>query len=303
MDDGSLKDDLFCFSSVRFFFVSSHCENCISNMKALSLSDFSENIQKHFINHNILSKGKRGQIGEIRTWKNGKWIKTIQGWIPFIDKKEKKGDIDIEAKKVYIYDDQLKDISIEKFHTFVKEIKQREDFLVDIPNLTGSAFKKVRESYENLTFDEFVALQSYVGSSYFDINDLLYNEDGSELKIVKDLRSALDKIPKFTGVVYRGTGLYDESPASFRRRMKVGSDITMKGFISSTASKNIANRILFNKGILYTIKSKNGANLREIHSIEEEVLFKNNSKFKVLEFHEKEINGRPIFDIMLEEVD
>ena len=46
---------------------------------------------------NLIEKGKRGQLGEIREWKGGKYKKTAQGWIPVSEgkkesKKETAGD-------------------------------------------------------------------------------------------------------------------------------------------------------------------------------------------------------------------
>lgn len=37
---------------------------------------------------NLIEKGKRGQLGEVREWKGGKYKKTAQGWVPVREGKE-----------------------------------------------------------------------------------------------------------------------------------------------------------------------------------------------------------------------
>ena len=39
----------------------------------------------------LIEKGKRGQVGEIREWKGGKYKKTAQGWIPVSEGKKESG--------------------------------------------------------------------------------------------------------------------------------------------------------------------------------------------------------------------
>ena len=47
---------------------------------------------------NLIEKGKRGQLGEIREWKGGKYKKTAQGWVPVSEGKDK-GQPDRELSK------------------------------------------------------------------------------------------------------------------------------------------------------------------------------------------------------------
>lgn len=47
---------------------------------------------------NLIEKGKRGQLGEIREWKGGKYKKTTQGWIPVNEGKKESKEESSEGK-------------------------------------------------------------------------------------------------------------------------------------------------------------------------------------------------------------
>jgi len=119
-------------------------------------------------------------------------------------------------------------------------------------------------------------------------------------EIIPHIRSALDKAPKFEGTVYRGTTVY-EPEEKFRERMKKGNTITFDGFMSTSDKESMTKG--FSNQVMYKIRSKNGADIRDFNRGESEVLFKDGTQFKVAKYKEKNIPGfGSVYQIELQEV-
>ena len=219
---------------------------------------------------------------------------------------------------------QLKNLTNSDLFFLVNQFSIKNKSIINALNRVKKDFPKAKKHLENLTLDEFISLEVYFSraANYFKlINEFLYKDEDLSvenlqkkypkltkripylLKTINMLRFAIDKSPKYEGIVYRGTDLYSESVDSFRSRMKIGNIIEMKGFTSSSTSRIVAEKIqeTIEGRVFFTIKSKNGINSK-LNPTEQEILFIDHSKFKVLDFDEKLYNNTTYFDVELEEI-
>ena len=131
--------------------------------------------------------------------------------------------------------------------------------------------------------DCFIGHYSFNGNGA--INDALRGRDAldDELKTIKKgLVRALDKLPSYTGTVYRRENYFDDAA-----HLKVGDIYNPKEFLSTTT--DLSQSEYFGSKYKFVIKSKNGKSIDKIayDPGEKEVLFKCDSKFKILAIEDK----------------
>ncbi len=98
-----------------------------------------------------------------------------------------------------------------------------------------------------------------------------------EQRMVDNLDSALQKMPKYEGIVYRSLdSSVMSNPEKFWRLHTPDKIVTYDAFTSSSVS-------VYDKhmDIQMVIKCKNGRDIRAYNSNEEEILFERKSKFYV----------------------
>ena len=131
-----------------------------------------------------------------------------------------------------------------------------------------------------LTEAELQALNEYISSGSYKINEKLRNSIAltkEEALFVKNLDSALGKLPSYQGTVYRSidnTFMTDEKRFNFEHQP--GSIISYAGYTSS-------GKEVYDESFKYqmVIKSKRGVDLAGFNDMEKEVLFKRGTFFRV----------------------
>lgn len=158
----------------------------------------------------------------------------------------------------------------------------------------------LEEKY-GITLEETTAIVAYVSNGHKELNKALRSgkltSDTSEFS--RQINSALDKLPTESGTVYRGATLSNDQIESY----KPGSTIEEKGFTSTSNTKEGAKGATETQethgkdNTYFEIQSKNARFLSGFSGYEgeEELLFKSNTKFKVISN-----NGKKI---VMEEVD
>lgn len=139
----------------------------------------------------------------------------------------------------------------------------------------------------NLTWNEEKAIMDYKSPKMYVLNDKLRQGlelDENEKEWVKNLDSALEKIPKYIGEVIR-TLYFDttEKLIQFLNNYNPELDfITIKEYMSTSAGE------IYNpEGQVRIIipNSKNGRDIREFGEQEDEILYERDCKFKVLDVY------------------
>jgi len=169
------------------------------------------------------------------------------------------------------------------------------DFCNSLPDFLDNFYQKFLEEKPILTTlegDSFLFYESRGGCKELNKalreNEYLHND---ELKTVKTgLNKALDKLPNYTGTVYRSLDNFDEV-----YHLKVGDIYNPKEFLSTSTEKSMAESFYISgfhpARCHFIIQSKNGKNLADAapspYSLDgrnstDEVLFKSDSKFKTL---------------------
>ena len=158
--------------------------------------------------------------------------------------------------------------------------KEYEDWLNYIES--GGTTKE----WNSLTKENKHAINSYVSSSSYFINDILrngYKLNDEQKEIVKNLDDALNKMHPYEGDLTRSVYFYDvQSFDNFLKEYEVGKILTIKQYLSTTKGD------IYNPEAQVQLKilnSKNGINISAFNNSEDEVLYKRNSKFKVIRIY------------------
>jgi len=118
-----------------------------------------------------------------------------------------------------------------------------------------------------------------------DKNDAEYSYD----ELIAAHNAALDRAPKFKGVVYRGLGLTSPGAADkFVAAHPTGSEMALKSFAPSSRAAEQALR--FGAGdVVLRIMQHSGAELGKVsrHESEKEVTLRKGTKYKILAHHPK----------------
>ena len=164
-------------------------------------------------------------------------------------------------------------------------------------NKVNELQNQIESSKIELSDDEQYAINQYIGPESYRINEVLRNNldlTKQQEKITKNLDKVLDKMPNYNGIVQRSIILDKEQLKKFLELHKEGNIIKYKAYTSATAG----NRYNDFSNVELLIKSLNGKDMRKYNKEEQEILFKRNTKFKVI--RKEKIND--IYYIQMEEI-
>ena len=165
--------------------------------------------------------------------------------------------------------------------------------------------KEIQTSYRateitELDVYEKAIIYKYTEDGYEVLNFLLRSGDKIN-KFGTYLSNTLDKLPDYRLLCYRATKINNLD--KYYESLQTGTPLTEKSFLSCTKSRVTA--FLFSQSPLFIILSKHGKDIEKIAKFgiysgqnEKEIVFKPNSKFRVLDIQEDENR----FTIKLEEV-
>lgn len=138
---------------------------------------------------------------------------------------------------------------------------------------------QIEGSKIELTDDEQYAINQYISSWSYDINELLREEkriDEIAKKRIENLDKVLNKLPNYNGNIVRVLKIEDkELLKKFINRNKVGKIEEWKEYLSFSTKEGYSG----NENIKIYINSKNGKDLRKYNNDENEILYKRNSRF------------------------
>lgn len=194
----------------------------------------------------------------------------------------------------------------------------REDFKVNVYNKTEKAFVRKRrtnlamsrveyynQTYPNIPEVQQAAVNAYTqavgktnkGATSREINRRLRNGTEDDYVDVASIliSQALNKLPRYEGIVYRGETM---SVKKLQERFldHIGEVVSDKGFVSSIQYKDTPNKFIFHdrvprnhKRVIFEIQSKNGRDISKISEFngiftlenQHEILFDKQTKFYV----------------------
>ena len=164
--------------------------------------------------------------------------------------------------------------------TVPADMKYEEWYETYIEKSPKSGIIKPSKAKQTLTDDEEWALNEYISSGSYKINAPL--RAGIELtqeqqELVRNLDSALEKMPVYTGTVYRSISSSAMDAQEFWANHTVGTSVVYLPYTSS--STEIYDETM---EIQMEIESKTAKDLRAYNKQEQEVLFPRKSKFMVV---------------------
>ncbi|MCI8285422.1 MAG: hypothetical protein HFE90_09220 [Firmicutes bacterium] len=160
---------------------------------------------------------------------------------------------------------------------------------LNTPQLSGASDINVGSKHTALNHDEEDALKRYIGSDSYSLNDKLRRNialTAFENAWIMNLDSALDKMPEYEGTVYRSVSDFGiDDVDEFINSHIVGKTRIFDQYLSSSFD-------VYDESfpIQYVIKSKRGKDISIHNQGELEVLFKRESKFKIIK-----IEGNTIY--------
>lgn len=164
--------------------------------------------------------------------------------------------------------------------TVPADMKYEEWYETYIEKSPKSGIIKPSKANQTLTDDEEWALNEYISSGSYKINAPL--REGIELtqeqqELVRNLDSALEKMPVYTGTVYRSISSQDIDIQRFWAEHTVGSNIVYLPYTSS--STEIYDETM---DIQMEIESKTARDLRSYNEQEQEILFPRECEFEIV---------------------
>ena len=169
--------------------------------------------------------------------------------------------------------------------------------VLNYQNKVNELQNQIESSKIELSDKEQYAINQYISPESYKINEAL--RDGLKIteqqeKIIKNLDGLLNKFPKYKENVTRSLMLDKKELKKFLKNHKVGNNITYRAYTSTT----VGNRYNDLSNVELHIKSKNGRDIRKFNKEEQEILFKRNSKFQIINL--KTIDN--VYHIFMEEI-
>jgi hypothetical protein len=189
-----------------------------------------------------------------------------------------------------------------------KEDEQNFELRGDYQQLVNNVMLSSGGKLGGMTMHEAAAVNGYTSIDYRDMNRKLrgLNIPGlydPDYKISLDaqinlMKSGLNKLPDFEGVVYRGAGLSEAEENVYRDAIGTGELIEHPAF---TSTSKLSDKAL-NRNTRYIIQSKKGKNVMKFSEFESEneIILNAGTKFRVTEFNRNPTDGKTY--IYMEEV-
>lgn len=169
--------------------------------------------------------------------------------------------------------------------------------VLNYQNNVNKLQNQIESSKIELSDEEQYAVNQYISAESYILNETLREElelTEQQKTLINNLDKALDKFPKYEGNVTRSIMLDKDTLKNFLENHKAGNNVIYKAYTSTT----VGNRYNDDSNVELHIKSKNGKDIRKFNKEEQEILFKRNTKFRVI--NSKIINN--IYHIFMEEI-
>lgn len=162
--------------------------------------------------------------------------------------------------------------------------------ILNYKNKINELKNQIESSTISLSNDEQYAINQYISSESYKINEILRNNlklDDIQENIVKQLDKALDKCKNYNGNIVRVLDITDNKRLKeFINMNKLNEPIMFKEYLSFSSKSN------YNKNanvVIYTVSNK-AKDLRNFNPDESEILYPRNSRFIVENI--KKIDGK-----------
>lgn len=134
--------------------------------------------------------------------------------------------------------------------------------------------------------EELAALAYYMGHGYGCINRHLWKTPDAVPKaslLVDRVNSALRRLPRYQGLVIRGSKL----PENVKAKHTQGATVTYEAFTSTSTNRQTAED--FSEDAMFIIYSHSGRPVMTLSDGENEILFRSNTNFRIVDINERTI--------------
>lgn len=217
-------------------------------------------------------------------FRNGKYTINKDCWVISWNKQIHTWLSNLEITEIN-YDDNVYCVEVPKHNTVLVRRNGKICWSGNCRSTTIPVIEYETLKEHKLSWDEEKAIMDYKSPKMYVLNDKLRQGlelDAREKEWVKNLDSALEKMPKYSGEVTRCIELLDnEEIIKFLTIHEPNKIITYPAYTSTSKGE------LYNPtaNIILKIKSKNGRNISNFGLKESEVICKRNCQFKVLDIY------------------
>lgn len=164
-------------------------------------------------------------------------------------------------------------------------------------NKVNELQNQIKSSKIELSEEEQYAINQYIGSESYKINEVLRNNlelTKQQKEMISNLDKVLDKMPIYKGNTTRSLKFDENELEIFLKQHFIGNTVKYESYTSST----VGSRYNELSNIELHIKSKSGRDVRKFNSQEQEILFERNTTFRII--NKEKIKG--VYHIYMEEI-
>lgn len=164
-------------------------------------------------------------------------------------------------------------------------------------NKVNELQNQIESSKIELSDEEQYAINQYIGSESYKINEVLRNDlelTKQQEEMISNLDKVLDKMPIYKGNTTRSLKFDENDLEIFLKQHFMGNTVKYKSYTSST----VGSRYNELSNIELHIKSKSGRDVRKFNSKEQEILFGRNTTFRII--NKERIKS--VYHIYMEEI-
>lgn len=173
--------------------------------------------------------------------------------------------------------------------TLGKDASKTFDDFQNLKYTDTDSWKELSQQYrhtnyynKHLTGEEKAAVSSYISGGSYDLNAKLRNDarlTADEQTLTRNLDAALEKLPVFAGEVTRSLKFYADGRESFIKQHSVSLEVPYCSYTSASVSGSYHDA----PDALLKIISHTGRDIRSQNAKESEILFRRDTRFRLLE--------------------
>ena len=124
------------------------------------------------------------------------------------------------------------------------KLKQLQQKYTDLCNETGLTkdYNRMKITNNKLNKEEQYAINKYISSDFYPINEKLRNKEElskEEMALVLNLDNALDKLPRYKGIVTRSLELDESQLKEFLKKHSKNNIVPYEAYTSTTIGEKI----------------------------------------------------------------
>lgn len=141
--------------------------------------------------------------------------------------------------------------------------------------------EELRHWEKSLSIEEIDAIERWTKTDWTTIRE--YEKDGVDDALVRAFNGALDKAPKYDGVVFRGLHIVSKDLKD--KLFTVGAEVGFRASSSASRDSDVARSFAVGSRVILQIRCKTGVSIENLSNTDEpeqEVVLRRNTRYRVV---------------------